>query len=77
MDVLDEGEVLRTLVLVEELDAELDRTARGDGAALAPAFARAVLARIDALATAAASCRTPAPASFLLRRPVCPARPAR
>ena len=58
VDALDEADVLRTLVLLEELDAQLDRTARGDGAALAPALARAVLARIDALTRAAASGRT-------------------
>jgi hypothetical protein len=58
VDVLDEADVLRTLGLLEALDAELDRTARGDGAARAPCLARAVLARIDALARAAASGRT-------------------
>jgi hypothetical protein len=59
VDVLDEVDVQRTLVLLEELDAELDRTARGDkGDRGAPALARAVLARIDALARAAASGRT-------------------
>jgi hypothetical protein len=59
VDVLDEVDVQRTLVLLAELDAELDRTARGDKAGRgAPALARAVLARVDALARAAASGRT-------------------
>jgi hypothetical protein len=58
VDVLDEADVLRTVGLLEALDAELDRTARGDGAAQAPWLARAVLARIDALARVAASGRT-------------------
>jgi hypothetical protein len=58
VDVLDEADVLRTVGLLEALDAELDRTARGDGAAQAPCLARAVLARIDALARVAASGRT-------------------
>jgi hypothetical protein len=58
VDVLDETDVLRTLGLLQELDAELDRTARGDKAARAPALARDVLARIDALAGATASGRT-------------------
>ena len=40
VDVL-EADVLRTLGLLEALDAELDRTARGDGAAQAPELARA------------------------------------
>jgi hypothetical protein len=58
VDVLAEADVMRTLGLLEALDAELDRTARGDGAAQAPWLARAVLARIDALARVAASGRT-------------------
>jgi hypothetical protein len=58
VEVLDEVDVLRTLVLLEELDGDLDRTASGDRAARAPALARTVLARIDALARAAASGRT-------------------
>jgi hypothetical protein len=57
-EVLDEVDVLRTLALLEELDGDLDRTARGERAARAPALARTVLARIDALARAAASGRT-------------------
>jgi hypothetical protein len=58
VDILDEADVLRTLGPLEALDAELDRTARGDSAAQAPWLARAVLARIDALARVAASGRT-------------------
>ena len=58
VDVLDEADVLRTLGLLTELDAELDRTARGDGTARAPEMARALLARIDTLGRASASGRT-------------------
>jgi hypothetical protein len=58
VDALDELDVQRALVLLEELDAELDRTARGGGAAQAPALADSLGAGIDALARAAASGRT-------------------
>lgn len=55
---LDEASLHRTLGLLEELDAELDRTARGGGSAGAPALAGCLRAGIDALAAAAAAGRT-------------------
>jgi hypothetical protein len=54
-DILDEVEVQRSLGLVQELDAELERIARGGGDDDAPGLAGRLGAEIDALAAAAAS----------------------
>jgi hypothetical protein len=53
--VLDEVEVQRSLGLVQELDAELERIARGGGDDEAPGLAGRLGREIDALAAAAAS----------------------
>jgi hypothetical protein len=55
VDTLDEVEVQRSLGLVQELDAELERTARGGSAPEAPGMAGRLGTEIDALAAAAAS----------------------
>jgi hypothetical protein len=57
MDILDEVEVQRSLGLVQELDAELERSAREGGAAGGPGLAHQLGTEIDALAAAAASGR--------------------
>jgi hypothetical protein len=64
VDTIDEVEVQRSLALLEELDAELDRAARGGGAAGAPGLADRLGTKIDALAAAAASGRVRARASM-------------
>jgi len=56
--VLDEEDVQRTLVLLEEFDAELDDMARGHGARQAAALAGGLVGEIAGLAGAAASGRT-------------------
>ena len=55
--VLDEVDVQRTNVLLEELDAELDHTARGRGGRRAAALADGLVSEITDLAGAAASGR--------------------
>ena len=55
--VLDEVDFQRTIVLLEELDAELDDMARGRGARRAAALAGGLVSEITDLAGAAASGR--------------------